>query len=110
MLSRPPFFRSGQSALSWPCGLPVGDRAVGSEGFRNPRALIVGVGKLFVDDDPEPRSGWQADRTVRLDSGPIGGELAHPVVMLVRSDEHTSELQSLMRISYAVFCLKKNIY
>src|SRR3546814_5413641 len=25
----------------------------------------------------------------------------------VRSDEHTSELQSLMRISYAVFCLKK---
>src|SRR3546814_2600404 len=27
-----------------------------------------------------------------------------------RSEEHTSELQSLMRISYAVFCLKKNIY
>src|SRR3546814_2870078 len=28
----------------------------------------------------------------------------------VRSEEHTSELQSLMRISYAVFCLKKKIY
>src|SRR3546814_4945050 len=27
--------------------------------------------------------------------------------MLERSEEHTSELQSLMRISYAVFCLKK---
>src|SRR3546814_10673375 len=27
-----------------------------------------------------------------------------------RSEEHTSELQSLMRISYAVFCFKKNIY
>src|SRR3546814_2435612 len=27
--------------------------------------------------------------------------------VLVRSEEHTSELQSLMRISYAVFCLKK---
>src|SRR3546814_10270940 len=27
----------------------------------------------------------------------------------MRSEEHTSELQSLMRISYAVFCLKKNI-
>src|SRR3546814_8707912 len=27
---------------------------------------------------------------------------------LRRSEEHTSELQSLMRISYAVFCLKKN--
>src|SRR3546814_1757941 len=26
----------------------------------------------------------------------------------MRSEEHTSELQSLMRISYAVFCLKKN--
>src|SRR3546814_3211772 len=29
--------------------------------------------------------------------------------MRVRSEEHTSELQSLMRISYAVFCLKKKI-
>src|SRR3546814_4368311 len=29
------------------------------------------------------------------------------VVKGVRSEEHTSELQSLMRISYAVFCLKK---
>src|SRR3546814_10274643 len=28
--------------------------------------------------------------------------------ILRRSEEHTSELQSLMRISYAVFCLKKN--
>src|SRR3546814_3069781 len=29
------------------------------------------------------------------------------VELLARSEEHTSELQSLMRISYAVFCLKK---
>src|SRR3546814_4094685 len=29
------------------------------------------------------------------------------LLMLERSEEHTSELQSLMRISYAVFCLKK---
>src|SRR3546814_4293837 len=29
--------------------------------------------------------------------------------MRIRSDEHTSELQSLMRISYALFCLTKNI-
>src|SRR3546814_3882929 len=31
-----------------------------------------------------------------------------PAVIVRRSEEHTSELQSLMRISYAVFCLKKN--
>src|SRR3546814_6343718 len=30
-----------------------------------------------------------------------------PALVEVRSEEHTSELQSLMRISYAVFCLKK---
>src|SRR3546814_7067800 len=30
-------------------------------------------------------------------------------LIAVRSEEHTSELQSLMRISYAVFCLKKKI-
>src|SRR3546814_7633204 len=32
---------------------------------------------------------------------------AHPQHVRPRSEEHTSELQSLMRISYAVFCLKK---
>src|SRR3546814_9407397 len=39
-----------------------------------------------------------------------GGESPVPpglVGGLIRSEEHTSELQSLMRISYAVFCLKK---
>src|SRR3546814_3839912 len=35
-----------------------------------------------------------------------GGCRAH--IILRRSEEHTSELQSLMRISYAVYCLKKN--
>src|SRR3546814_10370447 len=34
-------------------------------------------------------------------------ELAHGVADQHRSEEYTSELQSLMRISYAVFCLKK---
>src|SRR3546814_4983512 len=33
--------------------------------------------------------------------------VAHDPTQLNRSEEHTSELQSLMRISYAVFCLKK---
>src|SRR3546814_6424991 len=33
--------------------------------------------------------------------------LHRPRARLFRSEEHTSELQSLMRISYAVFCLKK---
>src|SRR3546814_7538690 len=32
----------------------------------------------------------------------------HMHARAIRSEEHTSELQSLMRISYAVFCLKKN--
>src|SRR3546814_3150938 len=32
---------------------------------------------------------------------------AHHAASVARSEEHTSELQSLMRISYAVFCLKK---
>src|SRR3546814_2171655 len=45
----------------------------------------------------------------------VGREAAHEaikenavgVALEMRSEEHTSELQSLMRISYAVFCLKK---
>src|SRR3546814_10160284 len=35
------------------------------------------------------------------------GTSTNPIVQTQRSEEHTSELQSLMRISYAVFCLKK---
>src|SRR3546814_2672785 len=35
------------------------------------------------------------------------GGVYHAVPVAGRSEEHTSELQSLMRISYAVFCLKK---
>src|SRR3546814_3078588 len=40
----------------------------------------------------------------------VFGDAAHRRDLRVvgRSEEHTSELQSLMRISYAVFCLKKN--
>src|SRR3546814_5694391 len=34
-------------------------------------------------------------------------EIARRTLASIRSEEHTSELQSLMRISYAVFCLKK---
>src|SRR3546814_1633657 len=37
----------------------------------------------------------------------LGGFLIAPCRHQQRSEEHTSELQSLMRISYAVFCLKK---
>src|SRR3546814_6290148 len=35
------------------------------------------------------------------------GDAAQPLALFDKSEEHTSELQSLMRISYAVFCLKK---
>src|SRR3546814_9644458 len=37
----------------------------------------------------------------------VGGALSNNKGLNVRSEEHTSELQSLMRTSYAVFCLKK---
>src|SRR3546814_3478647 len=36
--------------------------------------------------------------------------VTRPAAESARSEEHTSELQSLMRISYAVFCLKKKTY
>src|SRR3546814_6470682 len=38
------------------------------------------------------------------------GSLRERSYSRLRSEEHTSELQSLMRISYAVFCLKKKTY
>src|SRR3546814_10276114 len=44
---------------------------------------------------------WQVERQADL------SHCAGAVPAAARSEEHTSELQSLMRISYAVFCLKK---
>src|SRR3546814_2166364 len=51
---------------------------------------------------------YDADRIQEAASVPAEKDLyqAHLDIFL-RSEEHTSELQSLMRISYAVFCLKK---
>src|SRR3546814_6956144 len=40
-------------------------------------------------------------------ASPISTTPSTPSSQTLRSEEHTSELQSLMRISYAVFCLKK---
>src|SRR3546814_2354664 len=58
-------------------------------------------------------------RTATEDSGDSIRQLIHELrsplnaisgfAQIIRSEEHTSELQSLMRISYAVFCLKKKI-
>src|SRR3546814_8664093 len=48
-----------------------------------------------------------APDSIRFPSGERDGGTLTLVVEGERSEEHTSELQSLMRISYAVFCLKK---
>src|SRR3546814_9735073 len=67
--------------------------------------------------EPERRDAVAPRGTGARPAGPIGGKQgqslfsASPSVRRLskknRSEEHTSELQSLMRISYAVFCLKK---
>src|SRR3546814_7853669 len=59
--------------------------------------------------------GWRRRRTIADRHSPArrrGGRAGREsgMVRRRRSEEHTSELQSLMRISYAVFCLKKKKY
>src|SRR3546814_3815487 len=66
----------------------------------------ISHGMNLLAQNPDQRKLWQAD----LDGiTPTAVEeivrVASPVTF--RSEEHTSELQSLMRISYAVFCLQK---
>src|SRR3546814_5657374 len=68
-------------------------------GIAKPNALIVAVASK--------------ERRVRCEAEPIviqhliHGTMRGQGMKQSRSEEHTSELQSLMRISYAVFCLKK---
>src|SRR3546814_4735593 len=76
--------------------------------FRTTGFLAVSLSVLFLafllsDMLSKGASGFQQAEIavpVTLDSGEL----------MLRSEEHTSELQSLMRISYAVFCLKKKKY
>src|SRR3546814_7874253 len=54
----------------------------------------------IIGDDPATRRVFEAGKAGKLKAAVKRG-------IGVRSEEHTSELQSLMRNSYAVFCLKK---
>src|SRR3546814_3333382 len=83
----------GYGVRLWP-RLGCGDSC-----FRRPARIvgrdpIAGTGGTLAGGDPWPARGNHA---------PDGRRSTHG-----RSEEHTSELQSLMRISYAVFCLKNN--
>src|SRR3546814_6731022 len=57
------------------------------------------IGKIYVE---------QIEKQLRyVLQAPNGDKIDSFLDIKIRSEEHTSELQSLMRISYAVFCLKK---
>src|SRR3546814_8617291 len=84
-------------------------------------ALVTGVQTCALPPDdrvagrdlPNPASGGGHRGGRRLSARQRGRAAAHRqrdpgTVRCLRSEEHTSELQSLMRITYAVFCLKKN--
>src|SRR3546814_57951 len=80
-------------------------RAAGVEGMDDQAGLRRGIEPVRVEAD-------EAEARLRRREGP--GQAAAMILRYViivhgagRSEEHTSELQSLMRISYAVFCLKK---
>src|SRR3546814_4249038 len=76
--------------------------------------MVPGIMRAEIDrtssaGDPDERR-LQADRESAAVIGFISAIAAYGAFYIpkaYRSEEHTSELQSLMRISYAVFCLKK---
>src|SRR3546814_1788374 len=73
---------------------------------------VAGAGQGGEEDDGEGGvHGGEGSSANEVGAGVIGdpGGALLLLLLLLRSEEHTSELQSLMRISYAVFCLKKKI-
>src|SRR3546814_8056973 len=74
------------------------------------RAAGLHANSLRRMDEPDwnPTAGTLGKLETYLLKREGGTALASPEEIInERSEEHTSELQSLMRISYAVFCLKK---
>src|SRR3546814_8598815 len=75
-------------------------------------AALTGISKtrlgLLLHSDPTKRSPMTVDE-LQIILHALGTDIvaAYVRIKASRSEEHTSELQSLMRISYAVFCLKK---
>src|SRR3546814_4480375 len=61
----------------------------------------------FPGYDAGERKGWDGSTQVDSPGHWVPDRKAGWELSVSRSEEHTSELQSLMRISYAVFCLKK---
>src|SRR3546814_8105004 len=68
------------------------------DGFAHGQIGVEAAQRILEDVLYEPRPSERPQRAS-----------AEPREVPARSEEHTSELQSLMRISYAVFCLKKKI-
>src|SRR3546814_8162488 len=69
--------------------------------------LGKGGGPPLLRQGAFPLRGRSGRAVPDAEAGAAGGVLLGHVLARLRSEEHTSELQSLMRISYAVFCLKK---
>src|SRR3546814_4759016 len=61
----------------------------------------------FVARQLDGANVWDIDKGIPRSPLMSGSEIREWAATGHRSEEHTSELQSLMRISYAVFCLKK---
>src|SRR3546814_1998357 len=73
-------------------------------GFKSFEKLVT----MIEDGDVEGAvAHWRLHLRNANETWATRGEGERTVDSLHRSEEHTSELQSLMRISYAVFCLKK---
>src|SRR3546814_2576550 len=73
-------------------------------------AEVNGLGTVWLNAAvPEAIAGpLKPGQGVQATLAAFPGEIiSGRVAVILRSEEHTSELQSLMRISYAVFCLKK---
>src|SRR3546814_3720639 len=97
----------GMQALSWAATFPerVAASVVIAATARHSAQNIAfhEVGRQAVMADPN----WRDGDYYYADSPAAGLAVARMAAHITRSEEHTSELQSLMRISYAVFCLKK---
>src|SRR3546814_6405334 len=121
MIRRPPRSTRTDTLFPYTTLFRSTDKSRAGAQILTPNSTMIAIAESAADKAGEEQGDWRwshgwelakqaalfaiVETTERLSKAASTANISVPLAPGIRSEEHTSELQSLMRISYAVFCL-----